>query len=767
MGGAATGVCDDLSSVFYNPAGLAHAGSAGLSFGSMDTNKEILDENHYYCYNLGSFAYLGYDKVTPWGAKVKADTFGMGVQTGMGISYGTTLKNIIIDDATHEARGYSADIGILLKVSPQFAIGVLGQDALSDKTLDIPGSTRVGMAYRPFEDRLIIAADSEIGRVGPGDFTHYGLEFKVADGLAVRTGLDQGNTTFGASLDLPFMRIHYASQLNKDAPDGSVQMVGGEISFFERPTRPMSVIRPKEYALIEMGGEIVGGVGDFSIFGGGRVGADSIIEHIKQATADPYIDGIILKIRGFGGGLGSLAIVQEIRSELLRSKAKGKKIVAYLEEGTMGDEYYLASVADKVIAPSSGTVGGIGQSINMVKIKGLLDKFGIEAQVLSRGKYKSTFNMLSSDVTKEQRLMVQYILSDLYRQMVTDIESSRKGKISMEKLKEISDGSIFSAGRAKDLGLIDEVGYFRDAERAGADLYGTKDEISVVERKDLFKEDTQEYLFAFPNKIAVIEIDGDIVTGRSGQNVIFGGHTTGADDVCDQIKAAADDWQVKAIIVRINSGGGSAVASGQIYSELIRAKKKGKMIVASMGDLAASGGYYIASACNKIVADPGTITGSIGVIETSMLNYSGLLKMLGIKAESIKEGKHSDMFSGLRRLSTEEVRSINAYIEDTYREFVKAVADGRGMTTGEVASLAEGKVYTGKQAQDVKLVDKLGNFTDSVDFASSLAKIPGEPKLIYYRDENFFLHFGGGALKMMGLGNGIFPDRGGLVEYKL
>jgi len=767
MGGAATAVCDDLASVYYNPAGLAKAGPLGLSFGNIDTNKEIMDENHYYAYNLGSLAYLGYDMKLSTGERVKADAFGLGVKTGMGISYGLTYKNIFIDNTTKEVRGYSADLGLLLKVTPQFAIGVLAQDALSDKPLEIPSSTRVGMAYKPFEDWLIFAADSEIGRQGPGDFTHYGVEFKVADGLKVRSGIDRSYTTFGLSLDLPIMRIHYAGLLNKDAESGTVQMVGGEFSFFESPTRPMSVIRPKEYALIEMGGDIVGGVGDFSIFGGGRVGADSIIEHIKEAVKDPYIDGIILKIKGFEGGLGSFAIVQEIRSELLKAKAKGKKIVAYLEEGTLGDEYYLASVADKVIAPSAGTVGGLGKSINVIKIKGFLEKYGVEAQVLSKGKYKSTFNLLSSELTREQRTMIQGVLSDLYRQMVTDIETSRKDKITMAKLKDISDGSVFSAEKAKDLGLIDEVGYFKDAQRAGADLYDSKDDVRVVERKDLIKEDAEEYLFAFPNKIAVIEIEGDIVTGKSGQNIIFGGKTTGSDVICDKIRKAADDWQVKAIIVRINSGGGSAVASGQIYSELMRARKKGKIIVSSMGDMAASGGYYIAAAGNKIVADPGTITGSIGVIETSMLNYSGLLKMLGIKAESIKEGKHADMFSGLRRLSSEEVRSINAYIEDTYQEFVKAVADGRGMTTAEVATLAEGKVYTGKQALDVKLVDKLGNFTDAVELAADLADMRGEPKLIYYREENFFLQFTGGAVKMLGLGDGIFPDRGGLVEYKL
>ena len=768
MGGAATAVCDDLGSAFYNPAGLAKAGQFGFSFGNIDNNKELIDENHYYSYSLGGITYLGYDKKLSTGERIKADTFGMGVQTGMGISYGLTYKNVFIDTVSQEARGYSADVGLLLKLSPQFSIGVLGQDALSDKVLEIPSSTRVGAAYRPFEDRLIIAADSELGRAGPGDFTHYGMEYKVADGLKVRAGIDRGNTTFGLSLDLPFMRIHYAGLLDKDAPNGTVQMIGGEISFFERPKRPMSVIRPKEYALIEIGGNIVGGVGDFSFLGGGRIGADSIVEHIKQATKDPYIDGLILRIKGFDGGLGSLAIVQEIRGELLKSKEKGKKIVAYLEEGTLGDEYYLASVADKVVAPSAGTVGGIGQSMNIVKVKGLLEKLGIESQLLSKGKYKTTFNMFSSEITKDQRDMVQGILSDLQRQMVTDIETSRKGKISMEKLKSISDGSIFSANKAKELGLIDDVGYYKDALSAGADLYGSKDEISVIEQKDLFVDDSDGYLFSFPNKIAVIEIDGDIVTGNSGQNVLFGGHTTGADVVCDQIRKAADDWQVKAIIVRINSGGGSAVASGQIYSELVRAKKKDKVIIASMGDLAASGGYYIASACNKIVADPGTITGSIGVIDESVLNYSGLLKMLGIKAESIKEGKHADMFSGLRKLSTDEVNSINTYIEETYQEFIKAVADGRGMTTTEVAALAEGKVYTGNQALAVKLVDKMGNFTDSVNLASDIAKLSGEPKLIYYREQNFFMQqFGGGAVKMLGLGNGIFPDRGGLVEYKL
>lgn len=768
MGGAATAVCDDMSSIFYNPAGLAKAGSPGLSFGSIDVNKEIVDENHYYSYNVGSLGYLGYDKKLPTGDKVKTDMFGFGTRSGMGISYGVTYKNIYWDTANEERRGYSTDIGVLLNVMPQFSIGILGQDAVSEKALDIPGSMRLGGAYRPFEDWILIAADTEIGRVGPGDFTHYGIEGKVVDGFKLRAGIDRGKTTFGASLDFPFMRLHYAGLLDRDAPNGTIQMLGGEISLFEKPARPMSIIRPKEYALVEIGGDIVGGIGDFSIFGGGRIGADSIITHIKEAVKDPYIDGIILKIRGFDGGLGSFGIVQEIRGELQKAREKGKKIVAYMEEGTLGDEYYLASVADRIVVPPSGTVGGLGKTINIIRIKGLLEKFGIEVQLLARGKYKTTFSSLSPELTKQQKVMLEGILADLYRQMVGDIAKSREGKISINKLKEISDGSVFSASKAKDLGLADEIGYFKDAERVGSELYRSKEEIRVVERKDLIRDKEEDFLIAFPNKIAVVDIDGDIVTGKSGQNVLFGGRVTGADSVSEQIRRAVDDWQVRAIIVRINSGGGSAVASGQIYSELKKAKAKGKIVVASMGDMAASGGYYVSAAANKIVADPGTITGSIGVIDTGLLVFSGLLKKLDIKAETVKEGKHSDMFSGLRKLSTEEINLLNTYMEETYREFVGAVAEGRGMTTIEVGSLAEGRVYTGSQALEKKLVDKLGNFTDSVNLAANLAKIQGEPKLVYYREENFLFQLGLGAVKMLGLGNGIFPNRsGGLAEYKL
>jgi protease IV len=768
MGGAATGVADDMSAMYYNPAGLAKSEATGISFGNIDNNKEVFEENHYYSYAFGPFNYLGYDKKLTTEDKIKMDQFSVASKSSMGLSYGLTYKNIFWATEVEEKRGGSFDLGLLLNVTPQVSIGILGQDAIAANDLEIPGTTRAGISWRPYKEWLLLAADTEVGRVAAGDYSHYGIESKISDGLQLRAGLDRGKTTIGITLNLPFIAVHYAALYDNEVPNGVIHMIGGEMSLERKEDRPFSIIRPKEFAIIEIGGNLTGGVGDFSLFGGGRIGADSIITQIKKATKDPYIDGILLRIKGFDGGLGSFGIVQEIRTELLKAKAKGFKVVAYLEEGTLGDEYYLASVADNVVASPAGTVGGLGKSISVVRVKGFLDMIGVETQTIAKGKYKTTFSSYSPEFTKEQKYMVQVVVADLYRQMVTDVETSRKGKISVTQLKDIADGSIFSAAKAKQLGLIDNIGYYNDAVKVCQTVTDSKDDVRIVQIKDLVGDLNEDFLFNFPNKVAVVDIDGEIVTGRSGNNVLFGGRATGADTVCDQIRKATDDWQVKGIILRVNSPGGSAVASGQIYSEILRAKSKGKKVVASMGDLAASGGYYVSAAADKIVANPGSITGSIGVIERDALIYSGLLKKLDIKVETVKEGKHADMYSGFRKLSSEEVKSINEYMEDTYQEFIKAVADGRGMSTKEVSKLAEGKVYTGAQAKEVKLVDKLGNFSDSVGLLAELAKINGDPQLVYYREDSFLFNFGQGAVKMLGLENGLLQNRpSGLAEYRL
>jgi protease-4 len=251
-------------------------------------------------------------------------------------------------------------------------------------------------------------------------------------------------------------------------------------------------------------------------------------------------------------------------------------------------------------------------------------------------------------------------------------------------------------------------------------------------------------------KIVLINIEGSIVGGRSGFGMF--GSESGADDIAKQIKRAGEDSSVKAIILRINSPGGSAAASQELYEEVRKARENDKIVVASMSDVAASGGYYVACGADKIVANPGTITGSIGVI-FSQLQYSELLEKYGVRSNVITSGKYKDIGSPLRNMTEEERQILQEMIDDVYSQFVHAVAEGRQMNESEVLALADGRIFTGRQAKELGLVDELGNFQDAVDLAAELAGIEGKPKMVEYGKKSPFESFFG--LFGRELGHGI------------
>ncbi|NQE04576.1 hypothetical protein C5S32_01780 [ANME-1 cluster archaeon GoMg1] len=229
------------------------------------------------------------------------------------------------------------------------------------------------------------------------------------------------------------------------------------------------------------------------------------------------------------------------------------------------------------------------------------------------------------------------------------------------------------------------------------------------------------------------------------------GLASGADDIARQIRRAGEDSSVKAIILRINSPGGSAAASQELHAEVCKAREKGKIVVASMSDVATSGGYYVACGADKIVANPGTITGSIGVI-FSQLQYSELLERYGIRANVIKSGKYKDIGSPLRNMTAEERQILQDMIDDIYIQFVHAVAEGRHMNESEVLELADGRIITGRQAKEMGLVDELGNFQDAVDLAVEMAEIGGKLRVVEYGRESFFEQFFGVFARELGHG---------------
>jgi protease IV len=740
MGGAYTAVANDASAVFFNPAGLAETG-LGYTTGSLDSQQT----KNEFTYSLIKLGYLGYSegKVASLnGDQINFSAFGFANRSGW-LNYGTNYKSFDRMVGGVAGSGWSADLGVLARITSQLKVGIVAQDVLTTQQRLTPASLRVGLGYKPFKGgQLVLAADAELYRTLPGT-GHLGVEVSPVPGLAFRAGLDGNTPTAGASFNVIAFTLDYALLFQPDGQNIQRYEAGFKVSL-ERE-RPFAFFKPREYALIDVSGAIKGGQAEASLLGGYQSGLDNMLELVRAAAKDSSVDGIYLRLGGFSGGLGGAAVVQELRAELLRFKAKGKKIVAYIEDSAVGDEYYLAAVADKIVAAPGAMIGGFGQSLAIYRLGGLFKKYGVDYQVYYKGKYKTSFDWLSPKMSPDQQEMLEGMVGDIYRQMLTDISVSRK--IKLEKVKEIGDGMIFPAGLAQKMGLIDKVGYFRDAAVTANELYGnSKEEVKIVVPNQL---EPEEAFFNQVFGVAVIEIDGEIVEGDSGQNLLMGGTYVGADSVVRNIRSAADDVFVRAILLRINSPGGSPVAAGEINQAIQYAREKKKVIIASLGDVAASGGYFVAASADKIVADPSTITGSIGVIGAFPV-FAGLMSSNEVKADVIKEGKYSDMFSGLRKFSSVESMAVDRILDETYGEFINTVAAGRKLPTAEVEKLAQGRVYTGNQALAAKLVDKLGGFADAIEVAKTEGKIPGEARLIYYREINPLLQIGQGVSSALG-----------------
>lgn len=746
MGGAYTAIADDGSAVFYNPAALAEPGFT-YTYGNPDTEQR----NTIGTFNFAKLGYLGYGNYSFKNAvsdEVSSTLIGFGSRSGW-LSFGMNYKELGWTTSGTAKSGWSNDFGFLMRITPQFKVGLVAKDVLTSKDFLLPSSGRLGFGFKPLDGSLLIAGDVEMQNSSQ-TYGYLGLEANLTKGLSVRGGVDRGDSTAGFSLDFSAFSFDYAARISSNGQVTHCFETG--IKVLPRKERPFSIIKPKEYALVEIGGSIKGGRSEYSLLGGMRPGLDSILSQVRRISQDSAIDGIMLKIRGFEGGLGGMAVVQEIRAELRRAREKGKKIIAYVEGGALGDEYYLAAFADKIVAPPGAAIGGFGKSIGIYRMKGLFEKLGIEWKIFSQGKYKNVFDPYSPEMSKEQEEMVKGLVSNLYRQMLLDISGDRKMKL--EKVKEIGDGMIFTAREAEALGLIDEVGYYKDARKLAAEISGEeKKEADIIEPKQV---EPEEVFLIGVFGVAVIEIDGEIVSGGGGENVIFGGRFVGSDTVSKYIRKASDDVFVKAVILRINSPGGDAVASGEIYKAVQYAREKNKIIIASIGNLGTSGGYYIASAADKIVASSSSITGSIGVIGHLPV-YKKLLEKLDIKTEVVKEGKHADMFYGLRDLSDEEILAVEKLQAEVYDDFIQSVVSGRKISTEEVLAAAEGKIYTGEQALDLKLVDRLGGLGDAVDFAKQEAKIIGEPRLIFYHEPSFFFPFGEGISESLGIRDWFFP----------
>jgi protease-4 len=451
-----------------------------------------------------------------------------------------------------------------------------------------------------------------------------------------------------------------------------------------------------------------------------------ILDGLRRARADDKVRALVVKI---GGRRIGMAGVQELRSAVAAFRGAGKATVAWAETfgefGPGNAAYYLATAFDRVWLQPSGDVGLTGLSLEQWFLRGALDKLGLEYEVGKRYEYKNAADRFTEHgFTAPAREALEQLASSLTGQITEAV--ARRLAIPPAQARKLVDDGPYTAGEALEARLVDALGYrdevyeeVRTSAGHGAHLLY----LGRYQRSRALTERARKLPEPAQNMIALIYAAGPIRRGRSGRGPLSGG-AMGSDTVTAALRAAAADRRVRAIVLRVNSPGGSYVASDTIWREVIRTRQGGKPIIVSMGDVAASGGYFISMAADAIVAQPGTITGSIGVLTGKPVTAS-LLERAGVTTDAVVEGAHADMFTTTRPFSQEEWAKINSWLDRIYADFTGKVASGRNMTPEQVHEIARGRVWTGADAAGIGLVDHLGGLDDAVALARRKAGLPG------------------------------------------
>ena len=489
-----------------------------------------------------------------------------------------------------------------------------------------------------------------------------------------------------------------------------------------------------------------------------EIGLDEILHAIKVAKEDNNIEGISITTSFLQAGMTQ---TREIRDALLDFKSSGKFVLAHTDIFTQKD-YYLASVADEVYMNPVGVMDFKGLATEVLYFKDLQEKSGVKMEVIRHGKYKSAVEpFLSNTMSEENRTQIKELITSIWDVMLDDISASRE--ISPEDLNRIADTL---GGRTPSLavasGLLDGVLHYDEYEDLLREKLGIDDdtEPNYVSFKDYIQKANLKKTRTGTDRIAVIYAQGEIFYGEGGKNYI------GQGLVVDALQKAAKNDNIKAIVLRVDSPGGSALVSDIIWREMQLAKKD-KPLVVSFGNVAASGGYYIGVGGDKIFAEPTTITGSIGVFGT-IPNLNELANKVGINAEQVGTNENSVDYSFFEPMDDSFRMVIQESIEETYNIFLDRVAQGRNMTVAQVDSLAQGRVWSGVDAKANGLVDELGNLDDAITAAAEMAGLDdyGIRKYPRYKSdfERFMEDLGGMKAK---IGESIIKEEIGTEAYEV
>jgi protease-4 len=449
-----------------------------------------------------------------------------------------------------------------------------------------------------------------------------------------------------------------------------------------------------------------------------------VVAGLRKAAVDENVAGLVAHV---GGPPLSLAQVQDLRAAVADFRAVGKRAVVWTESfGEVGGgtvPYYLASAFDEIWVQPSGELGITGVSVQATFIRGALDKAGVIPQFGKRREYKTAVDTFTEkEMTGPAREMASRLAESSYEQIVAGIADGRE--LTVEQVRGLIDRAPLSAEAGREAGLVDRLGYRSDVYDELQKRYGETTALLVERYQRRGPRTVHDVLDQLPwppkPAVAVIRVTGGIVVGRNSGGGPLGGPRTGSDTVTAALRAVADDEKVKAVVLRIDSPGGSYVASDAIRHEILRLRATGKPVIASMSSVAASGGYFVAMPADVIVAQPGTITGSIGVLSGKGVVRDALGR-IGITQQAVSEGENARMYSAQEEFSPAQWERLEETLDRIYTDFVAKAADDRGLAVEELEALARGRVWTGADAHERGLVDELGGFEHALQLACDRA----------------------------------------------
>jgi protease-4 len=460
-----------------------------------------------------------------------------------------------------------------------------------------------------------------------------------------------------------------------------------------------------------------------------------VLDGLRRGAADPRVRALVVRVTGMIG----LATAQELRQAVQAFREAGKLTVAWTESfgetgrGTV--PYYLATAFERIYVQPSGDAGLTGVALEEPFFRGALDKVGIAPRFVKRHEYKTAANsFMERSYTPEHEEMSGRLVASIGEQLVAGVAEGRG--IAAERVRELMDAGPLSATEALDAGLVDKLGYrdevyaeVRSEVRAAA---GQDPLLRYVARYNRSQSLAKRLPRPRQDVVALIHGQGAIRLGRSARTPLPGqGNAMGSDTIGAAFRAAVKDEHVKAIVFRVNSRGGSVVASDAIWREVVLARQAGKPVIVSMGNFAASGGYYVSMDADTIVAQPGTITGSIGVVAGKAI-VSELLDRLGIGLGTVEDGAHARMFSATRDFTETELERINGILDRIYDDFTAKVAAARDLPRDRVEDMARGRVWTGADAHAGGLVDELGGLDHAIDIARKKAGVAADAPVRSY-----------------------------------